>query len=181
MENWNLVATTAEGKYTQALKFLARFGIVKTTSYSNVVMMHVRDTLELMTLLAKEWQTQGGRLLLLKRVVPVTHTFTFSDRAMFVRLAQEVISDWVPRLTGGTFHMRMHRRGFKDQLSSVEEEQILNAAIIDATGKAGNSAVVSFDDPDAVIVVETIGSKAGMSLWFREDLQHYPFLHIESA
>lgn len=179
MENWNLVATTAEGKYTQALKFLAPFGIVKTTSYYNVVMMHVRDTPELMTLLAKEWQTQDGRLLLLKRVVPVTYTFNFSDREMFVRRAQEVTLDWVPRLIGRTFHMRMHRRGFKDQLSSAEEEQILNAAIVNATGKAGNHAVVSFDDPDAVIAVETIGNKAGMSLWFREDLQRYPFLHVD--
>jgi tRNA(Ser,Leu) C12 N-acetylase TAN1 len=142
-------------------------------------MMHVRDTPALMTLLATEWQTQGKRLLLLKRVVPVTHTFNFSDRAMFVKRAQAVTMDWVPRLTGRTFHMRIHRRGFKDQLSSVEEEQILNAAIIDGTDKAGNRAIVNFDDPDAVITVETIGSKAGMSLWFREDLQRYPFLHID--
>jgi tRNA(Ser,Leu) C12 N-acetylase TAN1 len=179
MESWNLVATTAAGKYIQALKFMAPFGIVKTTSYNNVVMMHVHDTTKLMTLLAKEWQTQGGRLLLLKRVVPVSHTFTFGDRALFVRRAQEVTLDWVPRLTGHTFHVRIHRRGFKDQLSSVEEEQILTATIIDATGKAGNCAVVNIDDPDALIVIETIGSNAGMSLWFRKDLQRYPFLHSD--
>lgn len=179
MEKWNLVATTAEGKYTQALKFLAPFGIVKPTSYKNVVMMHVRDTSELMTLLAKEWQTRGGRLLFFKRVVPVTHTFNFGDRALLVRRAQQATLDWVPRLAGHTFRVRMHRRGFKDQLCSAEEEQILTAAIIDATGKAGNRAVVSVDDPDALIAVETIGSHAGMSLWFREDLQHYPFLHID--
>jgi tRNA(Ser,Leu) C12 N-acetylase TAN1 len=47
----------------------------------------------------------------------------------------------------------------------------MNAAILDGSGKAGNRAAVSFDDPDAVITVETIGSNAGMSLWFREDLQ----------
>lgn len=178
MESWNLVATTAEGKYTQALKFLASFGIVKPTAYYNVVMMYIRDTSQLMTQLAKEWQTQDGRLLLFRRIVPVTHTFNFSDRAMFVRKAQELTIDWMPRLAGCTFHVRMHRRGFKDQLSSVEEEQILNSAIIDATGKAGKRAAVSLDDPDAVIAVETIGSKAGMSLWFREDLQRYPFLNI---
>ncbi len=179
MERWNLVATTAEGKYTQALKFLAPFGIVKTTSYHNVVMMLVHDILELMTLLAKEWQTQDGRLLLLQRVVPVTHTFNYSDRAWFVRRAQEVILDWIHRLTGLTFHVLIHRRGFKDMLSSVEEEQILNAAIIEATEKTGQRAIVSQDDPDAFIAVETIGNNAGMSLWLREDLQRYPFLHVD--
>ena len=179
MERWNLVATAAEGKYTQALKFLAHFGIVKTTSYHNVVMMHVRDILELMTLLAKEWQTQDGRLLLLKRVVPVTHTFNYSDRAWLVRRAREVTSDWILRLTGCTFHVCIHRRGFKDRLSSVEEEQLLNAAIVEATEKSGKRAIVSQDDPDAFIAVETIGNNAGMSLWFREDLQRYPFLRVD--
>jgi tRNA(Ser,Leu) C12 N-acetylase TAN1 len=179
MESWNLVATTAAGKYIQALRFLALFGIVKPTAYNDVVMMHIRNTSELMTMLAKEWQTQGGRLLLLKRVVPVTHTFNFGDRALFVQRARKVILNWVPRLTGHTFHVHIHRRGFKDQLSSIEEEQILTAAIIDATGKAGKRAGVSIDDPDALIAIETIGSNAGMSLWFRKDLQRYPFLHID--
>jgi tRNA(Ser,Leu) C12 N-acetylase TAN1 len=72
----------------------------------------------------------------------------------------------------------MHRRGFKDQLSSEEEERLLNGTIVEATAHSGNSAVVSFDDPAVVIAVETIGNQAGMSLWFREDLQRYPFLHI---
>lgn len=177
MGNWNLVATTAEGKYTQALKFLAPFGIVKPTSYSNVVMMHVRDTPAFLTRLAHEWQAQGGQLSLLQRVVPIAHTFNFSDRAMLIQRAKNVMLDWVPRLTGHSFHMRMHRRGFKDRLNSVEEEQMLSAAIIDDTGKAGARAIVSVDDPDAVIAVETIGNNAGISLWLREDLQRYPFLH----
>ena len=58
--------------------------------------------------------------------------------------------------------MRTLHRGFKDQFSSEEQEQILTAAIIDATGKAGNRAIASADDPDALIAMETIGSNAGM-------------------
>lgn len=178
MGNWNLMATTAEGKYTQALGFLARFGIVKPTSYYNVVMMEVREVPELMEFLAREWESQGGRLLLLQRVVPMSHTFNFRDHQAFGMRAAEIVSGWTDRLAGKTFHVRMHRRGFKDQLHSEKEERFLNTAIVEATERSGNPAVVSFDDPDVVIAVETIGNQAGMSLWLREDLQRYPFLHI---
>jgi hypothetical protein len=61
----------------------------------------------------------------------------------------------------------------------VQEEQVPSATILDGAGKAGSRAAVGFDDPDAVIVVETIGGDTGMSPWFREDLQRRPTLHID--
>jgi tRNA(Ser,Leu) C12 N-acetylase TAN1 len=143
-----------------------------------VVLMQVHDVPALMGLLSSEWETQGGRLLLLQRVVPITHTFNFSDQETFGQRTSAVVLNWVPQLTGKTFHVRMHRRGFREQLRSVEEEQLLNAVLVEATTRAGLAAGISFDDPDAIIAVETVGSHAGMSLWFREDLQRYPFLHL---
>ena len=178
MSNWNMIATTAEGRYNQALAFLVQFGTVKPTAYYNVVMLLVPDVPRLMAVLAEEWESQGGRLSLLQRVVPMTHTFNFSDREGFARRSFEVALGWADRLSGKSFHTRMHRRGFKEQLSSVEEERFLNAVIVEATTRTGKSAGVAYDDPDAIIAVETVGSHAGMSLWFREDLRHYPFLNI---
>ena len=55
---------------------------------------------------------------------------------------------------------------------------MLNTVVVEATAQTVQPAVVSYDDPDAIAVVETIGSHAGMSLWFREDLQRFPFLKI---
>jgi tRNA(Ser,Leu) C12 N-acetylase TAN1 len=178
MSNWNLIVTTAEGKYMQALGFLARFGVVKPTSYYNVVMMEVHNVPQLMESLAQEWENRGGRLLLLQRVVPMSHTFNFMDHQAFGARAVEILSGWTDRLAGKTFHVRMHRRGFKDQLHSEQDERFLNAAIVDATTQCGNPAAVSYEDPDMVVAVETIGNQAGMSLWPREDFQRYPFLHI---
>jgi len=179
MSNWNIVATTVEGKYNQALSFLVQFGTVKPTAYYNVVMLQVHDVPGFMAALAAEWETRGGRLALLQRAVPMTHTFNFSDRHGFGRRAAEIVLAWVPQLVGKTFHVRMHRRGFKEQMSSEKEEQMLNTVIVEATAHAGRAATVSHDDPDAVAAVETIGSHAGMSLWFREDLQRYPFLKLK--
>ncbi|WP_367359881.1 hypothetical protein ACJ77P_12025 [Syntrophus buswellii] len=41
---------------------------------------------------------------------------------------------------------------------------------------AGKPGRIAFDGPDAVVVVETVGSWAGLSLWKQEDLHTYPFL-----
>jgi len=30
-----------------------------------------------------------------------------------------------------------------------------------------------------VIDIETVGNRAGLSLWARDDLRHYPFLRID--
>jgi hypothetical protein len=38
---------------------------------------------------------------------------------------------------------------------------------------------ITFDDPDAILVVETVGNCAGMSLWSRDDLQRLSFLKTD--
>ena len=72
----------------------------------------------------------------------------------------------------------MHRRGFKGRISSQQEERLLDDAILDSLSAAGTPARITFDDPDAVIDVETVGNQAGASLWTREELNRYPFLGV---
>ena len=45
--------------------------------------------------------------------------------------------------------------------------------------RAGTPGRISFEDPDAIIAIETIGQRAGMSFWRRADLQRYPFLRVD--
>jgi hypothetical protein len=42
-------------------------------------------------------------------------------------------------------------------------------------GKPGR---ITFEDPDAIIAVETVAQWAGLSLWKREDLKQYPFIRL---
>jgi tRNA(Ser,Leu) C12 N-acetylase TAN1 len=57
--------------------------------------------------------------------------------------------EWLPRLAGRSFHVRFHRRGSRHALRS----------------------------PDvAVIVIDTIDDRAGVSLWTREDLARHRLL-----
>jgi tRNA(Ser,Leu) C12 N-acetylase TAN1 len=84
----------------------------------------------------------------------------------------------VERLKGKSFHVRMHRRGFKGKISTVEEERMLNEVILKALEDLGMPGRLNFDDPDAIVAVETLGQHAGFSLWTREDLKQYPFLRL---
>lgn len=40
-------------------------------------------------------------------------------------------------------------------------------------------ARVDFDDPDFIVVLETVGQRGGMSLWSREQRQRYPFVNLD--
>jgi tRNA(Ser,Leu) C12 N-acetylase TAN1 len=44
---------------------------------------------------------------------------------------------------------------------------------------AGTPGSISFDDPDAIVAIESVGQRAGVSLWTREDLRRYPFLRLD--
>jgi tRNA(Ser,Leu) C12 N-acetylase TAN1 len=84
--------------------------------------------------------------------------------------------EYVPALADKAFHVRMHRRGFKGRIQRTQEEQLLDRALLESLTERGMTARIDFEDPDAILAVETVGDQAGMSLWLRMDLQRYPFL-----
>ncbi len=61
-----------------------------------------------------------------------------------------------------------------------EEERRLGDAILAALAGSHAAAQVSFEDPDAVVVFQTVGQRAGLAVWMRQDLERYPFLHLGS-
>jgi hypothetical protein len=50
--------------------------------------------------------------------------------------------------------------------------------LLAALEAAGTPGRITFDDPDAILAVETVGRRAGPSLETREDLATYPFLGL---
>ena len=61
-------------------------------------------------------------------------------------------------------------------VSTPKEERFLDEALLDALDAEGAPGRIAFTDPDAILQIETIDGRAGISLWDREDLQRYPFL-----
>ena len=179
MHDWNVVITVREGGYNLAKRFLEQFGPVHRTEFFNILLMRVADhRLFLEALRDKITRDEEGRSSL-ARVLPVVETFTFQTPAEFDTKSRQAVCAWLPTLAGKGFHLRMHRRGFKGKLSSIDEERFLDTYLLEALETAGTPGHINFDNPDAVIALETMGPRAGLSLWTREELERYPFLHLD--
>ena len=179
MDEWNVVVSVRERGYRKAFKILQGFGAVSQTGFLNVLAMKVGDPERFLETLQAAISDNPNLLSALARAVPVTCTFTFQSPEEFEAKAKEAVLSWVPQLAGKGFHVRMHRRGFKGRLSSLDEERFLDGILLAALEQAGTPGHITFDGPDAIIVVETLGQGAGLSCWNREDLQRYSFLHLD--
>jgi tRNA(Ser,Leu) C12 N-acetylase TAN1 len=173
------VATAFPEAYNRARDLLAQFGHVSRTDYYNVLILVPDDPGSFMERLAAMVDNVPEVMNVLSRVMPCTDTFLFADPAEFESAACEIVRGWIPRLCGKSFHVRMHRRGFKGRISSLEEERFLDETVLSATTDEGAAARIDFEDPDMVIDVETVGNRALLSIWTREELRRYPFLRPE--
>jgi tRNA(Ser,Leu) C12 N-acetylase TAN1 len=115
----------------------------------------------------------------ISRLVPAQVTFDFLSKEDFEKKAGAAILGWADRMAGKTFHIRLHRRGLKEQLRSLDEEKLLDTALLDRLAEQGRPGRIDFADPDYVIDIETVGNRAGLSLWARADLKRYPFLRVD--
>ncbi len=180
MHDWNVVATVHEGGFNKALRTLRRFGAVERTDFFNILVMRTsEDPMKLLDELREEAERDPESVSCLARVMPVVQTFTFQTPAEFDEKARLAVCAWIPSLARKGFHLRMHRRGFKGKLSSMDEEKFLDTYLLEALETAGTPGHITFSDPDAVIALETIGPRAGLSLWNREELARYPLLHLD--
>ena len=179
MPGWNVVVSVHRDGYRDAVRLLGRFGRIEATEYYNVLVMTVPDTTAFIDQLAAVVAETPGVMNDISRVVPSEEGFDFQDAQEFESMVRGVALSWLPELARKTFHVRMHRRGFKGRLSSPEEERFLDGVLLAALERTGTPGRISFEDPDAIIAIETIGRRAGMSFWRRADLQRYPFLRVD--
>jgi tRNA(Ser,Leu) C12 N-acetylase TAN1 len=179
MQDWNVVISAREGGYSAARDLLRQFAQVSRTHYFNVLVAKVENPRALLETLTELSTTLPDVPGFLARVVPLVVTFNFDSPEHFETQAREAILQWASQLAGKSFHVRVHRRGFKHQLPSPQEEQMLAGAVLEATQGAGNPGRISFENPDAIVAVETVDNRAGMSLWTRDELSRFPLLGLD--
>jgi len=173
---WNVVATALEDSFRDARELLRRWGPVRGTPYYNVLVMTVDDPLRFLAEFAAAVAETPGYLNFVSHLFPAQRSFDFADAGEFEARAREIALGWTGELAGKSFHVRMRRRGFKGTLSTPKEERFLDDALLQALEAAGNPGRIRFEAPDAVIQIETVDGRAGLSLWSAADLRHYPFL-----
>ncbi|RMG98572.1 MAG: hypothetical protein D6708_00395 [Candidatus Dadabacteria bacterium] len=177
--DWNVVATVQEGRFARALDLLGGWGRVEKTGYYNVLVLAADEPRRVLEELTAMGRDAPGLVACLARVVPADTAFDFGSAEEFRDRSREAVLRWVDALEGRTFHVRMHRRGHKKRLSSQEEEQRLDAVLLEALAARGRPGRVTFDDPDFIVAVETVGGRAGLSLWGREERRAYPLLGLD--
>jgi tRNA(Ser,Leu) C12 N-acetylase TAN1 len=179
MSQWTVVASTHPEHFKRGRQLLEQFGRVECTDYYNVLVLTPDDPAGFPERFAAMMANVPQLLEVLSRVVPAARCFDFRSPEEFEEKARAVVLEWLPGLSGKAFHVRMHRRGFRSSLSSQAEERFLDEALLSALEEAGAPGHIDFADSDAVIDVETVGSRAGLAFWTREDLRRYPFLKID--
>jgi len=179
MHDWNAVITVHEGGFVPACRLLEPFGPVRKTEFFNTLVMRAPDPFRLMADLHGQLATNPAISSWISRFMPIRQRFSFQSVAEFELRSREAVAEWLPQLGNARFHLRMHRRGFKGKLSSADEERFLDEYLLMKLAEAGRPGKVVFDDPDAIIALETIGTQAGLSLFSRDELQRFSLLHFD--
>lgn len=180
MMDWNIVATTRPQGFRRAHTILSRFGPTRSTEFRGVLVTHVDDITRFTEDFVRTVKEEPDILGAIARVVPVSQTFFFQTPEEFDMKVRGVLVDWLNYFVGRRFHVRIHRRGFKGKISSLTEEQALDRLILDELEKRGDHARIAFDDVDVILDIEIVGQRAGMSLWNRDQINRYSFLHLDA-
>ena len=179
MHDWNVIISIREEGYAAARDLLRQFAEVGRTHYFNVLVAKADDPRQLLETLTDLSSTIPEIPSFLARVMPLTLTFDFDSPEHFESQARAAVLPWANRLAGRSFHVRVHRRGFKHELPSPKEEQMLAEVLLETMEKAGTRGRISFESPDTIVAVETVDNRAGLSLWTRDELARYPLLGLD--
>ncbi len=175
---WNVVVNMHERAKPAAFRKLESFGPIKKTGFFHVLLMKVEDIHAMLETMRTWYLEDPQSLSFLSRMVPASRTFVFQSPEEFEAKARETVLKWAPELAGATFHVRMRRRGFKGKLSSMDEERLLDGILLEEIQKTGSPGRITFENPQAIIAIETVGPWAGISFFRREDLERYPFIRV---
>jgi tRNA(Ser,Leu) C12 N-acetylase TAN1 len=176
---WNVLATAFMRKERHLLRLLRVYGEFKGSGFRDVIVGKVEKVEAFLETLESIRREHPGRLRHLSQIVPIETTFQFA-LSDFREKLKEAIASYAEQLENNCrFYVRVKRRGHKGELSSLEIEKEMSAFILDALEKAGKQAQVKFEDPDKVIIVETIGDRAGVGLITHEMRERYPFIRVK--
>jgi tRNA(Ser,Leu) C12 N-acetylase TAN1 len=173
---WNVLATSREGRRDALLMALRRLGRFRSGGYRNVIVGQVEDVPAFLVAVRDASAADPLLPTALAKVVPVEVTVRFDPIEPVAPLiaAAEPLLD---RLTG-SFFVRLERRGLKGRLHSPTVEREIGNHVWKALETRGHQPRVDFRDPDAVLVIETLGDQAGLAVVDRGLRTAFPFIKI---
>ena len=176
MKDWNVIITIFQDGFRCAIRALHKLGPVERSPYHNVLLMAVEDPIALLEAIERQTEIDPALYDAISRVAPAMRSFEFHSTEDFLAAAKQIALEWLPHLAGRSFHVRLHRRGSRQNLRSPDVERNLGEALLEALKEAGTPGTLSFSDPDAVIAIDTVDERAGIGIWTREDLTRHHLL-----
>jgi len=176
MRDWNVVASIYQDGFRRAIRALEKLGPVERSPYHNVLVLKVEDGTSFLEAVERKTEESPAVYDAISRIAPAIRNFEFQSAEQFKERAISVLREWSQQRAGRSFHIRLHRRGARQDLRTPATERSLNEAALAATTEGGTPGRLSFADPDVVVAIDTVDDRAGMALWTREDLARHRLL-----
>jgi tRNA(Ser,Leu) C12 N-acetylase TAN1 len=175
--NWNIIVTSLPGSGCEhrLLHELRSMGKFHMTEFKDVCVGYVEDVTNFLEAIRQAEAGSASWVEDLGRVVPVEQTFHFTPETLAEQL-KEAVTPYVSRISGGTFHVRLERRGLIGQVISPEVERSVADHLFVLAEKEGHEVMASFKDADYIVAAETVGHECGVTLLTRDLRQRYSFV-----
>lgn len=177
MKEWNVLVMTPPGDEGELLPALSRLGTFVRSEFKGILRGWVENIEYFLQAVLHARAEQAVWLRYLTRVLPVERTFPFTLET-FEEQLRTTVTPLVQRMTSGSFHVRLERRGYKGKIISPEVEHRLGEYIIEVAKQQGKTLQVSFHDADYIVAFETLGHIGGVALLTRDLRARYPFVKI---
>lgn len=175
--NWNIIVTSLPGSGCEyrLLHELRAMGKFHMTEFKDVCLGYVEDVTNFLEAIRQAGAEGAPWVKDLGRAIPVEKTFHFTPETLAEQL-KEAVTPYVGRISGGTFHVRLERRGLIGQVISPEVERSVADHLFALAEKEGRQMMASFEDADYIVAAETVGHECGVALLARDLRQRYPFV-----
>lgn len=159
----------------QALDELRRLGRFAPSSFKDVCVGRVDDAGGFLEAVLSARANGEDWANLVARVIPVQRVFTFTSES-FADQLKEAVAPFVDDMRSGSFYMRVERRGLAGKIPTQEVERTVADHLFGVAQARGIRLATRFENPDYVVVAETLGDQCGVALITRELSGRYPFV-----
>ena len=178
MKTCNLLVTMAEGAhFGYLLRELSCYGEFHKTEFFGVILGQVPGLNDFLEDIRQRVEKKDPFCKEISRIVPIDCFFVFRPDN-FLDKVRDSVTTYLEQLPEKRFYVRLERRGLKGKIVSPDVERSLDAFIVEKLAEMGASATVDFADPDAIIAVETVGDRCGVSLLTRRIMDRYQFVKV---
>jgi tRNA(Ser,Leu) C12 N-acetylase TAN1 len=177
VDDWNVLATSVEGARPVLLAGLRRLGAFRGGGYRNVAIGRVDDVPAFLAALREATAHDTILAASLARVLPIARTFRLEEDDPVAGM-ETALEPFHEQLAGRSFYVRIERRGLHGTLHSSAVERRLGAALWRLVEAAGHAPRVTFEDPDVILAIETLGDRAGIAVIDRALRREYPFVRV---